>query len=175
MGEEPEGRIISNSDASTATTALDRLHATSQRTWSHLELVQHAVQMANELDISDRTYHFRTYDCCFIGREAVDWMVDTGAVVDRVEALILGNYMIGVGLIHHVLNEHGFKDMNLFYRIHLVEQVPRMLGCKATPPLMQLEGGTATCSEKPFHDYETRCEQARIHAEGRRCGFLTCR
>eukprot|EP00959_Pyramimonas_sp_CCMP1952_P162245 3392386-Pyramimonas_sp.AAC.1 len=77
---------------------------------------QHAVQMANELEICDRTFHFRTYENCFIGKDAVTWLVRTRTVLDRVEAVQLGEQMVEAGFIYHVLGEHDFKDMNLYYR-----------------------------------------------------------
>ena len=106
----------SRANSAVSISAVDRLRAATDRTWSERELVQHAVQMLNEIAIEDRDFHFRTYENCFVGREAVDWMIKSGTVEDRVEALQLGNQMLQAGLIHHVLDEHGFKDMNLFYR-----------------------------------------------------------
>jgi Domain found in Dishevelled, Egl-10, and Pleckstrin (DEP) len=68
------------------------------------------------LHIADRTHMLRSYPRCFVGREAVDWLVATRGV-SRSEALRLGRSLVAVGLIQHVLEEHDFKDGDFFYRL----------------------------------------------------------
>eukprot|EP00959_Pyramimonas_sp_CCMP1952_P198623 4154739-Pyramimonas_sp.AAC.1 len=41
-------------------------------------LVEIASKMAAELAIADRKYFFKTYEDCFVGSDAVQWMVDSG-------------------------------------------------------------------------------------------------
>jgi hypothetical protein len=55
-----------------------------------------------------------------VGREAVDWLVAREGLT-RPEAVRLGERLVGLGLVHHVLDEHGFRDANLFYRFHADE------------------------------------------------------
>eukprot|EP00976_Prorocentrum_cordatum_P091272 1188455-Prorocentrum_minimum.AAC.3 len=86
------------------------------RSWSERELILLAVQMSNEIKVGNNTYHFCTYEHSFVGTEAVKWMLDAGLVEDVMEAVDLGNQMVSAGLIHHVLNDHYFKNEDLFYR-----------------------------------------------------------
>eukprot|EP00798_Chlamydomonas_sp_ICE-L_P022719 gene22719-29882_t len=66
--------------------------------------------------IQNRTYRLRKYKKCFIGSEAVDWMVRMGHAPDRLLACALGQAMMNAGLIHHVVWEHQFEDQYYFYR-----------------------------------------------------------
>ncbi len=68
------------------------------------------------LDIHDRIYHLRSYPQCFVGREAVDWLVKHQGI-HRSEAVRLGQRLAALGLISHVQNEHDFADADLFYRL----------------------------------------------------------
>eukprot|EP00976_Prorocentrum_cordatum_P003178 61601-Prorocentrum_minimum.AAC.2 len=121
--EEEEGEKGSLSDPPVLSDSVEDPILASQRlqdlqqTWTELELLQHAVRMASELDISAHTFHFKTFEHCFTGQEAVTWMVESDIVVDRIEGVQLGEQMVQAGLIYHVVDEHGFKDMkNMFYR-----------------------------------------------------------
>jgi hypothetical protein len=42
----------------------------------------------------------------------------------REEAILMGQLMVQQGIIHHVLDEHDFKDELLFYRFYLDEDSP---------------------------------------------------
>ena len=68
------------------------------------------------LDVRDRIHRLRSYSQCFVGREAVDWLVRHQRV-GREEAVRLGQRLAALGLIRHVLDEHDFKDADLFYRL----------------------------------------------------------
>ncbi|RDD39738.1 Glutathione peroxidase [Trichoplax sp. H2] len=68
------------------------------------------------ISIKDRIYHFRTYAKCFIGSEAVDWFVKENLADDRKEAIKVGQQILDTGIIHHVVDDHNFKDGYLFYR-----------------------------------------------------------
>jgi len=68
------------------------------------------------LDIRDRLYRLRPYQRCFVGREAVDWLVREQRI-ERPAALRLGRRLAAYGWIGHVLDEHDFEDAELFYRL----------------------------------------------------------
>ena len=40
---------------------------------------------------------------CFVGDEAVAWLVQSGKCRDKLEAVIIGNMMLKEGFFHHVL------------------------------------------------------------------------
>jgi potassium efflux system protein len=73
--------------------------------------------------IKDRRYHFRVYHSCFVGSEAVDWMVKEFNLKNRNDAVLLGQLLGKRGAFHHVVNEHPFKDDFLFYRFYKVTTV----------------------------------------------------
>ncbi|MEO5694647.1 MAG: hypothetical protein ABIQ72_16065 [Usitatibacter sp.] len=65
--------------------------------------------------IRDRRYLGKPYPRTFVGREAIDWLrarcgLGVGAAQD------LGQRMIELGLLHHVVDEHPFLDAAYFYR-----------------------------------------------------------
>jgi EAL domain-containing protein (putative c-di-GMP-specific phosphodiesterase class I) len=75
-----------------------------------------AMHSTGGVDIRDRLFHLRQYPQCFVGREAVDWLVHhTG--VSRGEAIRLGRRLVALGCIKHVLNEHDFQDGEYFYSV----------------------------------------------------------
>ena len=76
-----------------------------------------AEQMRGEIDIADRVYHLRTFNNCFVGSDAVEWMIASGMVPSVDSALHLGNVLLDNGLIHHVTDDmNRFKNEELFYR-----------------------------------------------------------
>jgi sensor c-di-GMP phosphodiesterase-like protein len=66
------------------------------------------------VDVRDRLFHLRLYRKCFVGREAVDWLV-RHARVSRAEALRLGRRLVALGCLKHVVDEHDFQDGEYFY------------------------------------------------------------
>lgn len=82
-----------------------------------VNLAQVAAEMAGRrgVDIADRAYLGRTYEQCFVGSEAVDWLGRRhGLSVGSAEAV--GQALIDAGLVAHVLGAHAFSDARLFYR-----------------------------------------------------------
>lgn len=67
--------------------------------------------------VKDRTYHFTTYKQCFVGSEAVDFLVSSGMAETREDAVQLGKALSAeFHLFEHVTHDHDFKDEPLFYR-----------------------------------------------------------
>jgi potassium efflux system protein len=87
------------------------------RTWSNEEIssVLRRLRGPNGVAVLDRRYLLTVYRQCFVGRDAVDWMTRTLGLT-RVEAVELGQLLIDRSIVRHVLDEHGFKDGNYFYR-----------------------------------------------------------
>jgi small-conductance mechanosensitive channel len=86
------------------------------RLWAEPEIERVAERMRGDggLDIADRRHLLAVYRACFVGRSAVDWMVRNLGLT-RDEAIGLGQTLVDRGVIRHVLDEHNFKDENLFY------------------------------------------------------------
>lgn len=69
------------------------------------------------VEIKDRKYRLTLYKECFVGSEAVDFMVSQGVARSRSDAVKLGNALIAdFHIIEHVTRDHEFKDDYLFYR-----------------------------------------------------------
>ena len=69
------------------------------------------------LAIKTRRYQLKLYQRCFVGTEAVDWLTKN-LQISRPEAVAIGQQLIDKKVIHHVSNEHSFKDEPLFYRFY---------------------------------------------------------
>jgi len=65
--------------------------------------------------IHDRRHLLRWYPRCFVGSQAVDWLVHNEGLT-RDEASHVGKLLFDRGDVHHVLDEHVFRDDHLFYR-----------------------------------------------------------
>eukprot|EP01122_Echinamoeba_exundans_P004856 TRINITY_DN15073_c0_g1_i1.p1 TRINITY_DN15073_c0_g1~~TRINITY_DN15073_c0_g1_i1.p1 ORF type:complete len:1225 (-),score=224.48 TRINITY_DN15073_c0_g1_i1:118-3792(-) len=68
------------------------------------------------VEVKDRKYHLKTYPQCFIGTEAVDWLVNHHWANTREEAEAVGNRILQKGVFQHVAKEHDFRDKFYFYR-----------------------------------------------------------
>ena len=86
------------------------------------ELNRLAFQMRGEggVEIKNRLYKLRFYSQCFVGSEAVHWLMDTLAITQD-EAMRIGKRLLYRGIIHHVLDEQTFENDYLFYRFYADE------------------------------------------------------
>ena len=71
----------------------------------------------NGLDRRDRRHRLRLFEQCFVGNEAVTWLVRTQKTT-RDQAVAIGQILIDRCVIHHVTDEHPFTDDYLFYRFY---------------------------------------------------------
>lgn len=85
-----------------------------------IEEIVTAMRQPGGLEIKDRSFRLKTYHTCFVGSQAVDWMVKRYQC-ERSEAVELGKMLSERGIIHHVIDEHNFKDDYLFYRFYTDE------------------------------------------------------
>lgn len=69
------------------------------------------------VEIKTRRHKLKLYQRCFVGSEAVDWIVKY-TKVSRSDAVKIGQKMIEKSLVDHVTSDHPFKDENLFYRFN---------------------------------------------------------
>lgn len=84
-------------------------------TLPELEALVARMRAPGGLEIADRRHLLNLYPRCFVGREAVAWLVREQAL-SRAEALKVGKLLVERGLLRHVLDEHGFEDAAYFYR-----------------------------------------------------------
>ncbi|NES78903.1 MULTISPECIES: mechanosensitive ion channel domain-containing protein [unclassified Okeania] len=76
-----------------------------------------AMRGANGVSIKDRKFQFKKFQNVFFGSDAVEWLMIHERAT-REEAILMGQLMLEQGIIHHVLDEHNFKDEPLFYRFY---------------------------------------------------------
>ncbi len=72
------------------------------------------------LDIRDRRHRLSVYPNCFVGAEAVGWLMQS-LDLTRDEAVRLGQTLVERRIVHHVLDEHPFRDGTYFYRFYVDE------------------------------------------------------
>ncbi len=97
---------------------IDEVTTRSERkSWNDREIAAVVTDLRGPsgLEIADRRHRFTVYPRAFVGREAVDWLVRREGLT-RDEAVRLGRLLVERGVIHHVLDEHSFRDAELFYR-----------------------------------------------------------
>mmetsp|Transcript_30418 Transcript_30418/g.50532 ORF Transcript_30418/g.50532 Transcript_30418/m.50532 type:complete len:291 (+) Transcript_30418:161-1033(+) len=80
------------------------------------DLNEIATKFKRHVKVSDRTYRLKSYKQCFIGSEAVDYLVESGATLTREDAVEIGKAFMEMRLFEHVCRDHEFKDEYLFYR-----------------------------------------------------------
>jgi len=74
-------------------------------------------EFPQKVELKDRKYKLKTYKSCFVGREAVTWLVENNYAANREEAVVIGNLLRSRGVFVHVVKEHPFEDKYLFYKL----------------------------------------------------------
>lgn len=80
-----------------------------------------AMREPGGLEIKDRRHRLNLYPCCFVGSEAVEWVMRTQNCT-REEAINIGQLLVDREIIHDVTDEHPFQDDFFFYRFYTDEQ-----------------------------------------------------
>lgn len=112
-----KSQIISRSDApSPATTPA--VADSEAKNINRVSLRQLGTEMyAEGVEIKTRRHKLKLYQRCFLGNEAVDWIVKK-TKLSRKDAVAIGQKMLEKGIFHNVLEEDKFKDEELFYRFN---------------------------------------------------------
>ena len=79
------------------------------------KILQIAHAMRRGVPITDRVYRKKVYRSCFVGSEAVSWMVREGYADTRGDAVEFGRRLVQLDVVKHVCDDHDFKDRHLFY------------------------------------------------------------
>jgi len=121
---EEAARHSNNDDASLSTMNNEKQQ---QQQSSNDHLRELCARLQRHVEIRDRTYHLKTHRQCFVGSEAVDYLVKTELVPTRVRAVrAMNDIMTTFGTIVHVAaadhrggggnNDKPFIDGYHFYR-----------------------------------------------------------
>lgn len=116
--------------------------------------------LMRSLDLRDRNYLMQTYEDCFVGSEAAAWL-EQQFQLQRAQALDLGNAMVALGLLVHVVQEHPFRDEALFYRLAASPAAAR-IGLGAVAGFLS-ESGAVAVADRTFHG--RRYEQCWVGSE----------
>lgn len=85
-----------------------------------IEALVRAMREPGGVEIEDRRHRMNLYPRCFVGSEAVEWLMQTQNC-SREDAIDLGQLLVERGIIHHVLDEQPFRDDYVFYRFYVDE------------------------------------------------------
>ncbi|XP_031560616.1 rap guanine nucleotide exchange factor 4-like [Actinia tenebrosa] len=67
--------------------------------------------------LRDRKYNMKEYPKCFVGSEAIDWLLKKSRLVhSRFHALSLWQALLEEGTLAHVTHEYDFRDKTLYYK-----------------------------------------------------------
>lgn len=72
--------------------------------------------MASGVKSVDRTHRLTSYPACFLGTEAVQWLRGQFQC-SASTAVQTGQALLSMGLMHHVVHEHGFENAEFYYRL----------------------------------------------------------
>jgi len=75
-----------------------------------------ARQFKANVKLEDKTFRLKKYKQVFVGSDAVDYLVNSGAATSREDAVALGKALQELSIFEHVFRDHTFKDEALFYR-----------------------------------------------------------
>lgn len=92
----------------------DRLHDVNL---AEIQILTQKMRGKYGVEIKDRWYNFKLYRQCFIGSEAVEWLIAIQNVSEA-KAIQIGQMLLDRRIIHHVHDQHNFKNDFLFYRFY---------------------------------------------------------
>jgi len=77
--------------------------------------------------VKDRKWRLKTFPQCFIGKEAIDWLVKNQKFSDREKAVNLAQAIMDEGLISHVVEDQYFEDKLLYYCFNTPEVAKKLM------------------------------------------------
>ena len=80
------------------------------------QIILSAQKLQQSVDIQTRKNRFKKYKKCFIGKEAIQTMINLKLVQNANDAIVFGNALIRLNIIEHVDKTHNFKNSGLLYR-----------------------------------------------------------
>lgn len=84
---------------------------------SDISIDEVASKLVRGINVKDRTFKLKKYRNCFLGNEAVDFMVQAKLASSRADAVALGRELLQKHeLFYHVTRSRSFEDEYYFYR-----------------------------------------------------------
>lgn len=113
--KKPKDSTNMNQEEASSVAMAPPLNMASEDFMKDLNAIGEAFKQ--NVKIEDRKYHLKTYKECFVGKEAVDYLVASGAAPTRQDAVELGRALQStLYLFEHVTRDHQFSDEKLFFR-----------------------------------------------------------
>ncbi len=81
----------------------------------NLKDVVFAIRGRGGFKVKDRTYRGKSFPHCFVGSEAAAWLQEKFELT-QTESISLGQTLLRLHVIRHVVDDHEFIDQNYFYR-----------------------------------------------------------
>lgn len=85
------------------------------------QLIERLKERGLDTLIKDRRYYLRLYEKCFVASDFVVWLQAIGEAKSDAEAVRIGQRLLDYDFIHHVCDDHQFKNEKLFFRFRADE------------------------------------------------------
>jgi Domain found in Dishevelled, Egl-10, and Pleckstrin (DEP) len=110
-----------------------------------------AHRMERELPVGNHRYRFKIYTNCFVAKNAVTYLVQSGFADSRSHAERIGRDLeLHLNLFHHVCREHGFRDKYYFFRFTPASErrklIPSVTQVQRQPPVDPTATATTSSS-----------------------------
>ncbi|MEM8641946.1 MAG: mechanosensitive ion channel domain-containing protein [Cyanobacteria bacterium P01_G01_bin.54] len=116
----PEPTPVSDDEALAFLDVAPEMSSIEQFSSRDIEQLVAAMRGSEGITIEERRYRFNVYPRCFIGSEAVTWLMQHHDCC-RDSAVAIGRMLGDRGIIHHITDDHPFEDAYLFYRFYADE------------------------------------------------------
>jgi hypothetical protein len=73
------------------------------------------MQMPGEIDVKDRSTFFNRYPNCFVGKDAVAWLLKRNLSKTRDDAVAVGRRLLAEGFVYNVSHDKDFQDSASYY------------------------------------------------------------
>ena len=114
-----------------------------------LRLVETASKLQRNVEVRNRTYRGVVYPKCFVGSEAVDYLVQQNLASTRAEAVKIGNDIMEImGTFESMSRESVFKDGYVFYHFIDPEQAEELLTTHQRKSSTGSSGTKSSCGQK---------------------------
>eukprot|EP00180_Rhodochaete_pulchella_P002321 Plantae.Rhodophyta-Rhodochaete_pulchella.ctg3514.p1 GENE.Plantae.Rhodophyta-Rhodochaete_pulchella.ctg3514~~Plantae.Rhodophyta-Rhodochaete_pulchella.ctg3514.p1 ORF type:complete len:452 (-),score=51.63 Plantae.Rhodophyta-Rhodochaete_pulchella.ctg3514:118-1473(-) len=119
-------------------------------------------------EIRDRKFHTKQYRNCFVGCDAVQWLVDAGYARNVDEAVSVGNQMMEQGVFSHVSHDHSFENKFLFYRFEEESKIDRRRLSRSISCWLQKKKPLSQKTEKVVFHPQDLSSDALLYVNTRR-------
>jgi len=103
-------------DSGNERASVDQYNELVKERSQHRQYILDAQKLEKSLEIKNRKWHFKTYRNCFVGRDAIETIINLKFATNAPQAIEFGDKLRQCHIIQHVEQQHTFKNEKLFYR-----------------------------------------------------------